>query len=417
MLDLQRLIRNGLSERRGGAVAEQAGPKGLALLKAGFPRPALPDPKLPPILKAPSTRRILHIALALLPTILSILYFGLIASDRYVSVAQFVIKTTSQTAGAIQFGSLLQMTGLGQSEDDTYSVQAFMTSRDAIRQLMKKIPLKKIYDRPGADFIARYPSMIYGRTDEEFYKYFQWMLEVIHDGNTGITTLRVQAFTPQDAQLVAKTLLQLSEAMVNRLNTRIHGDAVRVAQQEVDHQEKQLIKAQLAITDFRSRELMMDPARSSLIMTGVIAKLGSDQAQVEAEIREMESSSPLNPQLPALHRKVDAIEGEINKERAQIAGPSTGLADKLAQYQRLVLTREFAKQALTTVTAALQSAKAEARRQQLYLERVVDPNLPDYPTEPARLRTIATVFAFNILFLLVAGTIITGVREHSAAKH
>ncbi|HVB89617.1 MAG TPA: hypothetical protein VND97_05400, partial [Beijerinckiaceae bacterium] len=134
--------------------------------------------------------------------------------------------------------------------------------------------------------------------------------------------------------------------------------------------------------------------------------------------REMQASSPLNPQLPSLHRKVAAIQAQIDQERSKIAGSSgPGLADELEKYQDLVINREFAKKALTTVTAALLSAKSQARRQQLYLERIVDPNLPDYSTEPARLRTIATVFAFNILFLLVASTIITGVREHSANRH
>jgi capsular polysaccharide transport system permease protein len=417
MLDLQRLIPGRLAERRGGPVAEQARAKGVALLKAGFPRPALPNPKIPPILKAPSTRRILQIALALLPTLLAVLYFGLIASDRYVSQAQFVIRTASKSAGTINFGSLLQMTGLGQSDDDTYAVQAYMTSRNAVQELSQKIPLKEIYDRTGADFISRYPSIFYGRTKEEFYKYFQWMLDVVHDGNTGITTLRVEAFTPQDAQLVAENLLQLGEKTVNRLNTRIEGDAVRVAQEEVDHQEQQLIDAQLAITNFRDRELMMDPVRSAVIMSGVIGKLDASQSEVEAEIREMETSSPLSPQLPGLRRKVAAIAGQIAKERDQIAGPSTGLADQLALYERLVLTREFTTKALTAATTALDSAKSEARRQQLYLERVVEPNLPDYPAQPERLRTIATVFAFNVIFLLVASTIITGVREHSASRH
>jgi len=418
MLDLQRLIRNGLSERRGGAVAERAGARGLALLKAGLPRAALPGPKIAPILKTRSTRRILNIALALLPTLLSILYFGLIASNRYVSVAKFVIKTTTQNAGTIQFGSLLQMTGLGQSDDNTYTVVAYLTSRDAVRQLMQKIPLRKIYDRPGADFIARYPSIFYGRSNEEFYRYFQWMLDVIHDGNTGITTLRVQAFDPKDAKLITDTLLQLSEAMVNKLNARIHGDAVHVAQHEVKREQEKLIQAQLAITAFRNRELMMNPAGNSLVVSKVMAKLAGEEAEVEAEIREMQASSPLNPQLPSLHRKVAAIQAQIDQERSKIAGSSgPGLADELEKYQDLVINREFAKKALTTVTAALLSAKSQARRQQLYLERIVDPNLPDYSTEPARLRTIATVFAFNILFLLVASTIITGVREHSANRH
>ena len=424
MLDLQSLIRGSTGRRQSGSLSErtaaglpdQAGKGPVALLKTGFPRPALPEAKLPPILKKPSTWRLVQVGIVFLPTILSVLYFGFIASNRYVSQAQFVIRSGTKPTGSLSFGSLLQMTGIGQSEDDTYSVETFMTSRDAVHQLMQKIPLRKIYDRPGADFIARYPSLFYGKSNEEFYRYFQWMLDVVNDGNTGITTLRVEAFTPGDAYRVAKSLLALGEKKVNEMNGRIEGDAVRVAQNEVDDQQRKLVAAQVALTDFRTREMMIDPVKSALVMTGVIAKLSIAKAQFQAEVRATEASSPLSPQLPGLRRKVSALNGEIAQEQAKIAGPSNSLADKLATYQRLELTREFAKQALTTATAALQAAKSQAHRQQLYLDRVVEPNLPDYPTKPDRLRTIATVFAFNVIFLLVATTIMTGIREHRAGR-
>ena len=419
MLELQRLRKGGLADRQGGEVAEGRAGDRLPLVRPGFPRPALPEAKIPQFLKTPSAKRWRQIILALLPTFMAILYFGFLASDRYVSEAQFVVRTPSKQSGNLSFGSLLQMTGLGQSADDSYSVEQFLGSRDAIQELTAKLPLRQMYDRPGTDFIARFPSLLYGSSKEEFYKYFQWMLDIVHDGNSGITTVRVQAFTPTDANRIVVAMLQVGEQMVNRLNERISSDSIRVAQQEVAQGEQRLVSSELALTNFRDRELIIDPAGNSLIMAKLIGSLGGEESEVEAEIKEMQSSSPLSPQLPTLRRKAAALAGQVTQERSQVAGApgDTGLADKLSQYERLVLDREFAKKFLTTATTALEASKSEARRQQLYLERVVEPSLPDYPTRPERLRTIATVFAFNIIFLLVLATVITGVREHAAAQH
>ena len=60
------------------------------------------------------------------------------------------------------------------------------------------------------------------------------------------------------------------------------------------------------------------------------------------------------------------------------------------------------------------AASFEAARQQLYIERVVEPNLPDYPLHPERIRLVLTVFFDNLLLLLIGWLVYSGVREHVA---
>ena len=99
-------------------------------------------------------------------------------------------------------------------------------------------------------------------------------------------------------------------------------------------------------------------------------------------------------------------------ERTRITGTSDGLADRIASYDRLNLTREFAGRLLTTAEADLARAHSEYARQQLYLERTVEPALADYPNFPRRIGTVLTVFSAKLLLVLVGWLIFTGVREH-----
>lgn len=353
--------------------------------------------------------------LVFMPTWLALIYFGVIASDRYVSETQFVIRTAAKPVGGSGLSALMQMTGLGRAQDEVFSVQSFIGSRNAMRQLAERLPLREIYSRPEADFIARFPSFIYGDTFEEMYNFLAWMLTTTYNSTTGITSLKVQAFRPEDARNVAMALLELGEQTVNQLNARIHADAVRTAQHEVKRGEDRLVEAQIALTQFRNAETMIDPANSSVIVTELVARLGAELAQTEAQIREIKAAATNNPQLPALTRRAEAIQGQIARERARISNEGEGLATKLAGYERLVMDREFAKQTLTAVVKNLESAEHEVRRQQLYLQRVVEPIATDRAAAPERLRMIASTFIVNLILALVGWLVFSGLTEHARA--
>lgn len=351
-------------------------------------------------------------ALYLAPTLLALVYFGLIASERYVSQASFVVRTASKPVGALGFGAFLQATGLGRSDDEVYSVQAYMKSRTAARELRELIAIDEVYGRPESDFVAGYPSWFYGRSLEELYAYLQWMIDVSHDSTTGITTLTVQAFRPDDAQKVALLLLDLGEKKVNDLNGRLRNDAVQLAEAEVDRAEKRLVGAQVAITRFRNHETTIDPASSLIVLTELMARLRASLTRTEAQIREVSSAAATNPQLPSLRRRAEALKEQIASERQRISSGSGGLADKLAIYERLVLDREFATQGLGAAVKSLESALLEARRKQLFLERIVEPLSADRATAPERLRHIVAAFGLNLLGLLIGWLVFAGFREH-----
>jgi capsular polysaccharide transport system permease protein len=265
-----------------------------------------------------------------------------------------------------------------------------------------------------ADFLARFPSILYRDREEEFYAYFQRMVSVIHSASTGVTTLRVKAFSPSDARDIAAALLDQSEQLVNRMNQRAHADAVRVAQLDLEHAQRRLIDAQLALTAFRNREMLIDPTRNAATLGELIAQLSSELAATRAQIRELSVGSAASPQMPGLRRKESALEQQIAHERARIGRDAEGLAGRIGDFERLSLERQFAQTRLAAAEAELVRAREDAVRQQLYIERVVEPNLPDYPLHPERIRLVLTVFFGNLLLLLIGWLVYSGVREHVA---
>lgn len=361
-------------------------------------------------------RQLARVALMLLPTIFAGLYYGAIATDQYVSEARFVIRTASKPGGMIGgLGALLQMVGISRSQDDAWAVHDFLTSRDALRALTTQLDLRAIYGRPDADFLARYPSVLFNSSDEQLYRYFQHMLTVVVNSSTGLTTLRVNAFRAADAKTVAQTLLDMGEGLVNGLNERLQADALRLATAEVSRAEQRRITNQQALTAFQNRELLLDPTKNSAIVLEVIGKLSAELANARANVAETRASSPTSPNLLSLQQHVVALEHQISIERSRVGNTSDGLADKIAEYEKLSLEREFSIRVLSQAVSALEQARIETRRQQLFLERVVEPGLADDATMPQRWRMVFTVFGFNLLAAAVGWLVMTGLREHSGA--
>ena len=356
--------------------------------------------------------KVLLVAVAISPMVFGIVYYGFLASPRYVSEARFVVKTAARPSIGGGLAAFLQMTGVSRAQDDTFAVQDFIMSRAAATTMPEAVNLRSIYGRPDADALARYPNILYDESDEELHQYFKGMVSVIYNPNTSISTLKVEAFTAKEAQTVASALLLRSEDVVNRINTRIRDDSILNAEKEVKISQQRVIESQVAITDFRNREMMIDPAASSLVVLELVAQLSTELSRTQAMIAQMRAESPDSPQLPSLIGRADALEQQVTAERSRISNTSDGLATKISVYERLVIERELSERILSTAIASLEGARTEARRQQLYLQRIVEPTLPDKALEPRRIFTIFSFIAGNLILLLVIWLLRTGVNTH-----
>ena len=76
------------------------------------------------------------------------------------------------------------------------------------------------------------------------------------------------------------------------------------------------------------------------------------------------------------------------------------------------MDREYAERSVAGARTALDNSQIDARRQQLYLDRIVNPNLPTDASEPRRLRHILTIFLSLLIAYGVGWLVVAGVREH-----
>lgn len=346
-----------------------------------------------------------------LPTLLAAIYYLLIATPRYVSEAHFIVRASNQSQPSA-IGVALQGVGISTAPSDAFAVHEYIKSRDALRELGRRYDIAAILNPPGADAFSRYPRLWDSRGEEGLYKGFNRFVVVGFDSTTGISTLRVEAFRAEDARQLNQALLAGGEQLVNRLNDRAMGDAVSEAQTARDEARARLSAVQQQLTAFRNREGFIDPEIAARESSSLIGGLMATVAQLRADRAQLVGEAPQSPQLPILDGRIAAYERQISAERAKVAGASTSLAPRVGIYSDLELQRELADRELSQATAALLSSQQEARRQRLYLDRIVNPNLPDKPTQPRRWTAILTIFASAMLIYGVGWLVWAGVREH-----
>jgi capsular polysaccharide transport system permease protein len=357
-------------------------------------------------------RRLPFLLLVVLPVLVSALYFFLLAAPRYQSEVKFVVRTPS-TAAASELAAFVQgSSGVSRANDDAFIAKEYMLSRDAMEQLLAKVDLLGLFGKAGLDPWWRYPGLFRSPNAESLQKQYLRFVSVDYDSSSGISTLTAQGYEPADAQRLANALLDITEVFLNGLNTRAQNDAVQNAVRDVASAQQRAYAALDAVTSFRNREAVLDPTLSSTGVVQSISALSLETSTTNARLAELLTNTPQSPEIATLRTRIAALQAQIARQRQQLGGTSDSLAPRIAEYQRLLLEQTFAEKAFTTALAALETARLEASRQRIFLERVTAPDLPDAPAYPYRLACVLATLAGALALWRVTTALFFDTQEH-----
>jgi len=345
------------------------------------------------------------------PTALAILYFGLFASDVYVSESQFVVRSPDKPA-ASGLGVLLKSAGFSNAGDEIFAAHDYVQSRDALKELNRNDAVANAYGNSGVSIFDRFNPLGLDASFEDLYDYYRGKVRVDYATTSSITTLTVRAFTARDAERFNRQLLERAEELVNRLNNRGRSDLVRFATEEVVEAKIAAREAALSLARFRNASGILDPEKQATLQLQMVSKLQDELIGARTQLQQLRAMAPENPQIPILETRISSLSHEIDEQLGLVAGNRKSLSNSAAQYQRLELEREFADRRLAAAMNSLEEARNEARRKQAYVERIVQPSLPDEAKEPRRLRGIFATFILGLVAWAILSMLIAGVREH-----
>lgn len=352
------------------------------------------------------------IALVILPTIAVAGYYYLIASDQYEATADFVVRRSDASGRSVSSAAAALGLGVGGStQSDSYIVTDYLLSHDAVARLRKEDGLVARFRRASIDFLS-----VVGSPDpspEKLLKYYRKHVLIEQSVDSGITRLNVRAFTPADSQQLAEKLLQMGEERVNQINERAMRGQVSASQRQLTGAETELASIQRRITAFRRSNGDIDPAGSGKAQIGLVSQLTAELATARARLASLRGFiSPSSPQYRVVAAQVRSLEQQADMQNAKLAGAGTTIATGLGTYEDLLVRQEFAAKRYSAAAAAFDEARAQAVKQQLYLVRIVNPNLPVKSQFPERGRIVIMIFFSLVLAYGIGWLMLAGVREH-----
>jgi capsular polysaccharide transport system permease protein len=403
-----------------GPVAPLASPGGLPVPTETAQAIAVrPDRRPMPLRPGPDRRPGLargwlsFAAVVMLPMALAAAYYFLIAADQYVAELRFAVRSGEPARS--EFGGLLSSeVANAPAAADSYIVVQYIRSRAMVDDLGRALDLRAIYATHRADWPARLhlPASV-----EQLVTYWKDQVEAFFDPTNGTVMVRVSAFTPEDALHLAQSVLTASEGLVNRLSTRARRDALRESQTAVDNAARRLSTALARLREFRDKEGLIDPFKAADARAALADRLG------EALVRARAERSTLRPYLADDAPTVKLLEARIaaleEQERAVESGVtatqrtrSPALSRLLGRYEELDSERRFAEDAYQHALAALDRARLNADRQQVYIADFVSPRLPEEALYPHRVRALAIVFLVVFAVWAIGGLTLRSVRDH-----
>ncbi|MFW2545277.1 sugar transporter [Primorskyibacter sp. 2E107] len=341
-----------------------------------------------------------------IPLLLVLLYMWLVAEDQYASTAGFTVRQEEDSGASAVLGGLAQLAGSSTSSDSDILYE-FILSQALVQSIDDKVGLRAHYSSYWSSdpVFALSPDA----TLEELEEYWQRIVRISYDQGSGLMDVRVLAYDPDTAQQIAREIILEGQQMINALNDQAREDAMRYAEVELDEAVARLKQAREALTSFRTRTTIVDPGADLQGRMGVMNGLQQQLASALIEFDLLrEQTNEDDPRITQIRRRIEAIRNRIAEERRAFTSDTTSngvdgedYPTLIAEYEGLVVDREFAEESYRASLAAVDVARAKASRQSRYLATYVQPTRAQSSEYPQRL----TISALSGVFLLLVWSI------------
>ncbi len=342
------------------------------------------------------------------------------AADQFASTLGFTVRSEDTASASELLGGLGATLGVGSSgAQDSDVLYEFIRSQELVQTIDNQLDLREMFSRhiekdPAFGF---HPpgnrwGMTFDGTIEDLTRYWQRMVRLSYDQNSGLIELQVRAFTPQEARSIAEAIYAESTTMINGLAAAARSDATRYAQEDLDLAIERLKDSREALTAFRIENEIVDVSADIQGQMGLLNALQTLLAEARIDFDLLSTNAREgDPRMIQAQARIDAIELQIAAERQQFGGGGESYAQTIADFESLAVDGEFAEQSYVAALAAFDAARAEANRQNLYLAAYIQPTIAERSEYPQHGLILGMVVLFTFLAWSILALVYYSLRD------
>ncbi len=358
-------------------------------------------------------RRSPFMAFVVLPCILFAFYQSVIASERFESQAQVIVKQPD--GAATMDASMAMLSGLGlpsSSGSDTELVKAYVYSNDMLDYLQSHLDLRKHFSAIDIDWFSRLASEA---TREELFEYYQERVKVEINDASGVVSIYTQGFTSEFAQKLANVIVSRAEWYINSIGHQLARSQLKFVSAEHQLVEQKLQNAQTELLKFQKQHNLLDPTAEGVAFQQIAYELEGQITAKEAELKNLRTiMSDQAPKVIAMKSQLTALKAQLVTERNKLSHHSeeqNSVGEILAQYSDLKVKADLALQAYTSSQISLEKSRIEAYRQLKYLITVESATLSQESKYPDVFYNVSLFALVLAMAFIICRIIISTIRE------
>lgn len=357
------------------------------------------------------------ISVITLTSILAIIYWGIIASDRYVSEAHVIMVNTQMSASSNSnnmIGGITTNVGSAEFIATQMWLRDYLLSIDMMEFLDAKLKLRAHFSDWHHDPISRMWLCCNYNKLEKFHDYYLSRVSAELDSNSGALVIKAQAYDAEMAHAIASMLVTKGEEYMNLTAQRMLEEQMAFLRKQVEIIKEEDIKAHQTLTNFQNKKGLISATTTAASIDSVVNGLDSQRVAIEASKNAMLAYlMPSNPSILALNQQLDALNKQIKTERARLtASNSKPLNDTSDQAMRIQMDVSLMDATYTAALSSLQTGRVMSALMMRKAFVLQAPTFPQYPLEPRRLYNIG-IFIFTLLLLAgILKLLIAVIRDH-----
>ena len=344
--------------------------------------------------------------------LLTIAYWGLIASDRYVSEAHVIIQKTDLASGqSMDIGSFLAGSS-GNNRADQLLLRDHLLSLDMMNKLDAQLDLRTHFSGWGHDPVS---ALWFRNTSQErMHQYFQNRLSVEFDDYAGVLIIKAQAYDAKTAHAIGTMLVEEGERAMNELAHRLAQEQVSFVEKQVESAAEKMHRARSAVLQYQNSKGMVSPQSTADTLAATINRFEAQRTELQARRGTLLGYLSLKaPAVVELDMQIEAIEKQIEKEQERLTSPDgRPLNLTVEEFQRLEMEAMFAQDVYKTALVSLEKSRVEATRTLKKLSVLQTPTLPQYPMQPRRRYNITISVLLILLLAGIAHLLAAIIRDH-----
>ncbi len=311
-----------------------------------------------------------------------------------------IMPISSKSGGLSAYAGLAAMAGINipvGGGDDSTKIEAVLKSRTIKERVIKELDLIKILnEKPIPE--KRDPLLF---TLEKLDK----MISINTDKKTGVINLGVEHKDPKLAQKIANSMISNLQKILNEKALTVAKFNRVFLEEQVKINGEKFLKLQEKMAKFQKDTKILAPEAQMKGLMDLYGSLVAKRIETQVKLKSMESAlDKNNPQVKALQDQLNAINAQIaqleQKTNIKAIPSMSQIPESMVDYAQIMQELSVAKAVYENLVKAYEQAKIEEAKDNLYVQVIDEPSLPDRKVKPKRTLMVAVAGVTSLILAI-----------------